>query len=211
MRAERWDAGPSGAVPSPRSGSGSPRNRPPARDRQYGERHPADRGYGERQPAPRPPQRRPGDERTSRPAPQRRGAESSGQPRPAASRSGATQPATGSKLRGAVAVLGVFLLTLAAAALDSYTGVGLGMITTVVLALASLAGTALVRRSDLLTMVVAPPLVFVGVAVVNIALAPSATLSLPTLATLLIRGFPAMAIGVAIALAVGLVRLATRR
>jgi hypothetical protein len=203
MRAERWDSGSTGAVPSPRSGGGAPRNRPPARE------------YGERQPGPRPPQRRPLDEHPSRQAPSRRGpdprATPVGQARPAAARSRAVEPASGSKLRGAVAVLGVFLVTLAAAALDSYTGVGLGTLTTGALAISSLVGAFLVRRSDLMTLVVAPPLVFVAVAVVNTVLAPSATLSLPTLATLLIRGFPAMAIGVGAAVVVALVRLVTRR
>jgi hypothetical protein len=105
----------------------------------------------------------------------------------------------------------MFALTLAAAAADSYVGVGLGTITLVALVLASAAGAVLVRRRDLLSVVVAPPLVFIGVAVVNIALAPSATLSLPTLATLLIRGFPAMGLGFAAALVIAVGRLITRR
>lgn len=112
---------------------------------------------------------------------------------------------------GALAVLGVFLVTLAAGAADSYLGVGLGLITTVGLAGSTLAAALLVRRRDLASVVVAPPLVFVGVALVNIVLAPSATFSLPTIATLLIRGFPAMAVAVAVALVVGLGRLVARR
>jgi hypothetical protein len=46
---------------------------------------------------------------------------------------------------------------------------------------------------------------------VNIALAPSATLTLPTVATLLIRGFPTMAAATAAAVVLALVRLGTRR
>jgi NADH:ubiquinone oxidoreductase subunit K len=110
-----------------------------------------------------------------------------------------------------LAVLGVFLLTLAAAAADSYIGLGLGMITLVALAAGSVFATLAVRRRDLLSVVVAPPLVFVAVALVNIGLAPSATLSLPTMATLLVRGFPAMAIATGAAVVLGLFRLITRR
>ena len=114
-------------------------------------------------------------------------------------------------IRGALGVLGAFLVTLAGAAADSYVGVGLGLITTVALVGSVAVATLLVRRRDLATMVVAPPLVFVGVAVANIVLAPSATFSLPTVATLLIRGFPAMAIAVAAALVLTVVRLVARR
>jgi hypothetical protein len=105
----------------------------------------------------------------------------------------------------------MFAATLAAAAADSYIGVGLGIITLVALLASSVAAALLVRRRDLLSVVVAPPLVFVGVALVNIVLAPSATLSLPTLATLLIRGFPAMGLGIGAALLIAIGRLIARR
>jgi hypothetical protein len=105
----------------------------------------------------------------------------------------------------------MFLLTLVAAAADSFIGVGLGMITLVGLLVASVLGCMVVRRQDLLSVVVAPPLVFLGVAMVNIAMAPSATFSLPTVATLLIRGFPAMGLAVGVSLLLFLGRLFTRR
>ncbi|SDN57149.1 hypothetical protein SAMN05660199_00305 [Klenkia soli] len=114
-------------------------------------------------------------------------------------------------IRGALGVLGAFLVTLAGAGADSLLGVGLGTLTTIALVGSVVVATLLVRRRDLGTLVVAPPLVFVGVAVVNIVLAPSATFSLPTIATLLIRGFPAMAIAVAAALVITVVRLVARR
>ncbi|RBY79591.1 hypothetical protein DQ238_10400 [Geodermatophilus sp. TF02-6] len=135
-------------------------------------------------------------------------------PRPPVRR-GATRvtsaPERGSRLRGAVAVLGIFLLTLAGAALDSWLGIGLGLFTLVTLTGATAAGTLLVRRRDLLTPVVAPPLVFVAVAVLNSALAPSASLNVATIATLLIRGFPTMAIATGVGVVVALVRWAARR
>ncbi|WNV76495.1 DUF6542 domain-containing protein [Geodermatophilus sp. DSM 44513] len=134
-------------------------------------------------------------------------------PRP----SGALRPAgreaaeRGSRLRGAVAVLAVFLVTLAGAAVESWISTGLGPGTLALLTLTSAAAAAVVRRRDLLTTLVAPPLVYVVVAVLNTALAPSASLNLASVATLLIRGFPAMAIATAAAAVVGLVRWAARR
>lgn len=128
-----------------------------------------------------------------------------------AGRSGGAAGAEGSRLRGIVAVLAVFLITLAGAAIDSFLGTGLHMVTLVALVGSSALATLLVRRSDVFSVVVAPPLVFVAVALVDVILAPSATFSLATLATLLIRGFPAMAIATGVALLLGLFRLAARR
>ena len=122
------------------------------------------------------------------------------------------RPATGGgTVRGAVAVVGMFLVTLAGAGIDSFVGVGLGMITLAALLASTAVATLVVRRRDLFSVVAAPPLVFIAVAAVNIALAPSAMFNLPTVATLLIRGFPtmAMAAGVAVVIAVG--RRITRR
>jgi hypothetical protein len=117
----------------------------------------------------------------------------------------------GRKIRGAVAVLGVFLVTLAGAGIDSFIGVGLGVVTLIALAASTVVATLVVRRSDLVTLVVAPPLVFLGVAAVNIALAPSASFNLTTIATLLIRGFPTMAIATVAAIVLALIRWAARR
>ena len=117
----------------------------------------------------------------------------------------------GGRLRGLVAVLGVFLVTLAGAAVDSFVGIGLGLITLVCLVTSTVFATLLVRRRDLLSVVVSPPLVFVAVAVANIALAPSAHFNLATGATLLVRGFPTMAIATGAAVVLALFRLAARR
>jgi hypothetical protein len=62
-----------------------------------------------------------------------------------------------------------------------------------------------------MTVVLSPPLVFVAVAGANIALSPTVSLSLPTVATLLIRGFPTMAVATGAALLLALVRIVTRR
>jgi hypothetical protein len=205
VRAERNDAGSAAGrgYPSPRAGGSSARGRAPERDRLDRDR-PARSG--------RPPERRAPDPRSGpsrgsgedhRPDDRRGGGGAPGRTRSA--------PAPGSGLRGVVAVLGVFLLTLVAAAADSFVGLGLGMITLVALTAGTAVATLTVRRRDLLTVAIAPPLVFVAVAVVNLALAPSADLTIPALATLLVRGFPAMGIATAAAVALSLYRLATKR
>ncbi|ADB73770.1 DUF6542 domain-containing protein [Geodermatophilus obscurus] len=131
--------------------------------------------------------------------------------RPAGRGATAQAPESGSGLRGAVAVLAVFLVTLAGAALESWIGAGLGLATLGTLAVASAVATVAVRRADLFTTVVAPPLVYIAVAVLNTALAPSAPLNLASVATLLIRGFPAMVVATAAAAVVALIRWAARR
>lgn len=129
-------------------------------------------------------------------------AEAAALPRPADARGG---------LRGAVAVLAMFLVTLAGAGIDSFVGIGLGLVTLGTLVTVTAIATWTVRRRDLVSVLIAPPLVFVAVAGLNIALAPSAHFNLPTIATLLVRGFPTMAIATALALVLALVRLAARR
>ena len=54
-------------------------------------------------------------------------------------------------------------MTLAGAALESWIGSGLGLVTLLTLTAASAVATLVVRRSDLLTTVVAPPLVYIAV------------------------------------------------
>ena len=136
------------------------------------------------------------------------------QPRPAARERAIPSPAqsgSGGRIRGIVAVVGMFLVTLGAAAADSFLGVGLGTLTQVALVAATALAALLVRRNDIVTVVVAPPLVFLAVAAVNIGLAPSASFNLPTIATLLVRGFPTMGIATGVALVLALVRLVSRR
>lgn len=117
----------------------------------------------------------------------------------------------GPTLRGAFAVIAVFLVTLAGGAVDSFRGIGLSTVTMVALVGATAIGTWLVRRRDLLSMLIAPPLVFTAVAGTNIALAPSASFSLTTIAALLVRGFPTMGIATGAALVLCLIRWAARR
>jgi hypothetical protein len=123
----------------------------------------------------------------------------------------AAEASGGRSLRGVYAVVAVFLVTLAGGAVDSFRGIGLSTITLIALVVGTILGTWLVRRRDLASMVIAPPLVFTAVAGVNIALAPSATFNLTTIATLLVRGFPTMAIATGAAVVLCLIRWASRR
>jgi hypothetical protein len=189
---------PSRSVPLS-SRAGSDRRRTPEDDRAY------DSGAE----YPRPASRRP-------PVPPRESDRD--RPRDPASRAAGARGRTAAvaepqrrKLRGVIAVLGVFLVTLAGAAADSFLGVGLGTITLITLVGSTVLGTLLVRRSDLVTMVVAPPLVFTAVAGVNIALAPSANFNMATIGTLLVRDFPTMAIATVAALVLALGRMASGR
>jgi len=193
----------------PRSRGGQPgRARPAERmrapERGYYDDADMPRGGRRAEAGPGRPDRGPVDRRTGRPLEARE----VGRPPRGHARPVETQ---GSRLRGVVAVAAVFVLTLAVAAAESFLGVGLGTITLVALVLTTVLAALLVRRRDLASVIVSPPLVFVGVAVVDVIAAPSASLNLATLATLLIRGFPAMAIATGAALVIGLIRMAARR
>ncbi|WP_222192249.1 DUF6542 domain-containing protein [Modestobacter italicus] len=209
MRAEPSDAGraPGRAYPSPRAASSPSRSRAD-RDRllQDRDRRTPDR----RSPAPRESARvgrHSGEFRRPVPPPAREARAD----RHTGSSAARSIPAAGPRVPGVIAVLGVFLITLVAAAADSYVGIGLGIITLVALTGSTVLAAVVTRRRDLLTVVVAPPLVFCAVALANIGLAPSATMNLPSLVTLLVRGFPAMAIATGAALVLTLIRLAARR
>lgn len=219
MRAERSDAGQAAGrgYPSPRAATSAPRGRAPdrgERERPLRERDPR---APERRPAgPREPGRsgRPSGEfrrPTAPPPPARDHRDDRDARRPGSSATIRSTTAAGPGVSGALALLGLFLVTLVAAAADSYIGVGLGIITLIALTGATIVAALVVRRRDLLTVVVAPPLVFCAVALANIGLAPSATLSLPSLVTLLVRGFPAMGLATGAALVIALLRLAARR
>ncbi|MGY1824524.1 DUF6542 domain-containing protein [Geodermatophilus sp. SYSU D00079] len=161
---------------------------------------PVDRG---RQGRPRSPERAEQEQHDPR-----RRAPRAAEPRPTG-RVAADLPERGSRLRGWAAALAVFVVTLLGALADSYLSAGLGIITLGTLTVAAALGTLLVRRRDLTTMVVAPPLVFVAAALT--ATAVFGSLNLAGLATLLIRGFPSMAVATGVALVLALVRWAARR
>ncbi|MGY1773609.1 DUF6542 domain-containing protein [Blastococcus sp. SYSU D00813] len=131
-------------------------------------------------------------------------------------------PERGSRLRGSVAVLGVLLVTLAAGYVDSIGTTGLGMITLVGLVASTALATLLVRRRDLTTMVVAPPLVLLAATAVYVLTSPgfevgegrnTLVAAGTAVATKLVLGggFPIMAAATGTALVLALVRWAARR
>ena len=198
--------------------SGHDRLRAPEDAMAYGDAAEFSRGAANRRPAAarsserRPERNRPERNRADERRPNVRG----NNPRGAAmAPRGRTAPAAetgGGRIRGIVAVLAIFLITLAGAAVDSlFMGMGLGLITLGCLTGSTVLGAVLVRRRDLLSVVVAPPLVFVAVACANIIMAPSAHFNLATMATLLVRGFPTMAIATGAAFVIALIRWAARR
>ena len=121
----------------------------------------------------------------------------------------------GGRLRGVFAVLGMFVLTLGACGVDSLMGVGPGMLTLITLLASTAIAAFIVRRRDLLTVVVSPPLIFVAVVLIKIVATPGLQLAMkqvvPLLGLDLVRGFPTMAVGMGAAIVVGLIRLAARR
>lgn len=125
--------------------------------------------------------------------------------------SGQGQSAGRFTLTGLGAVAFIFVVTLALATAESLLGIGLRLITLVALAGSTLLAGLWVRRSDIATIVVAPPLVFALVAAGEIALAPTLAFTPTVLASVLVRGFPTMAIATAVALLVCGYRLARHR
>ncbi len=116
--------------------------------------------------------------------------------------SGQLQPARRFTLTGLGAVAFVFVITLALASLESLLGIGLRIATLVALSGSTLLAGLWVRRSDLGTIVVAPPLVFALVAALEIMLAPTLSFTPTVFAAILVRGFPTMIIATAIAVMV---------
>lgn len=110
-----------------------------------------------------------------------------------------TQSGSGGRftLTGLGAVAFIFVVTLALATAESLLGIGLRLITLAALAGSTLLAGLWVRRSDIATIVVAPPLVFAAVASLEIVLAPTLALTPTVLGSILVRGFPTMAVATA--------------
>jgi hypothetical protein len=116
----------------------------------------------------------------------------------------------GSSLTG----LGALLLILVAAALggavDLLTGSGLRLAFAVGLVLGSAAATALVRRTSLLTVVVAPPLIYLLASALSVLVTGGlgGTGLYDAAAGWLVYGFPAIATATGVAVVIAGIRLA---
>jgi hypothetical protein len=121
--------------------------------------------------------------------------------------------ATGPSLTGVGAVLVLTGIAAVAGVLDVLAGSSLRLIFAVGLVLGALIASLLVVRRDLLTVVFAPPLVFLAASAVAVLLGRGATGGgLIDLATSwLVYGFPAMAVATAVAGVVALIRRARNR
>lgn len=129
-----------------------------------------------------------------------RGAVTPGRPR------GDRSMAPGVALTGTGAVLLVIIAATLGAVLDILLGPALGTATTVMLAVGTAAAAWLVRRGNLLAVVIAPPLVYLLVTVATLLLTSDTGVTLTGLAAPLVYGFPAMAIATALAVLVATVR-----
>lgn len=118
-----------------------------------------------------------------------------------------TTPSPG--MAGPVAALLVFVVSGIAGSIDVFTGPGLRLLFTICLVASTAVAAALVRRGDLLWVVLAPPLICLALAMVNVlTTAHSATgLTMDYLA----HGFPAIAIAVGLAALIGGIRLLNRK
>ncbi|CAN5699990.1 hypothetical protein BH18ACT7_BH18ACT7_25940 [soil metagenome] len=113
-------------------------------------------------------------------------------------------------LTGAGALLLLTLAGAAGATIDLLFGAGLETATMVLLPIGALAASWLVRRSALFWVLIAPPLVYLGVLAGSLLITTGA-LSLAALAAGLVYGFPTMAIASAVGVAVGALRQVTQR
>lgn len=87
----------------------------------------------------------------------------------------------------------MFVATAVGIVVDVLTGPGIGIATTITLTVGTLLAALLVRRRDLRTVVIAPPLILAVLAVVGLAVLPDLTFSLAGVGVWLVYGFPAMA------------------
>ncbi|RBY85260.1 DUF6542 domain-containing protein [Blastococcus sp. TF02A-26] len=126
-------------------------------------------------------------------------------------------PERGSRLRGSVAVLGLLVVGLAAGFVDTMGANTLGLITLVGLVVGTAAATLLVRRRDLTTLVIAPPLVYLAVVGVlkfvhrGPESGPRKVIAEIAAELALGQGFTVMAAATGTALVLALVRWAARR
>lgn len=86
----------------------------------------------------------------------------------------------------------------------------LGVVTTIGLTIGAAAAALITRKRDLVSVMVAPPIVYALIAIVVLAISDRAV-SVTSLADIAIRGFPAMALATGVAALIAGVRLLTSR
>lgn len=114
--------------------------------------------------------------------------------------------APGMTLTGVGAVLLMVVAAALGAVIDVALGPSLGLATTIMLAVGAVAAAWLVRRRNLFWVVIAPPLVYLLIAVAALLLASGLGVTLTGLAAALVYGFPAMAIATVLGVVMASVR-----
>lgn len=132
-------------------------------------------------------------------------------PVPARPGLGDASMAPGVTLTGPGAVLLIIVAAALGAVIDLLLGPTLGIATTIMLAIGAVLAGWLVRRRDLFSVLISPPLVYLLITVVTLFLVSDLGLTLTGLAAALVYGFPAMAIATAFGVLVAGVRRAAGR
>jgi hypothetical protein len=123
--------------------------------------------------------------------------------------------ATGPSLTGFGAVLLIVVASMVGGCVDVLTGTGLRLAFAIGLVLGTAVAAALVRRGSLLTVVLAPPLVYVVASLLSVIASPGGLAGAGRLYDAatgwLVYGFPAIAAATGIAVVIAGIRLAGRR
>jgi hypothetical protein len=115
----------------------------------------------------------------------------------------------GSGVTGLGAIVLLVVISLVGAGVDELTGLGLRLAFSVCLVLGAVLAAAAVRRRDVLMVVLAPPLVYLGVSALFVIVSPDGGARgalLDAAAGWLVYGFPAMATATGAAAIVAAVR-----
>jgi hypothetical protein len=129
---------------------------------------------------------------------------------------GAALPRTGGPaLTGFGAVLLIVVISMVGGCVDLLTGTGLRLAFAIGLVLGAAVAATLARRASLLTVALAPPLVYVVASMLSVLASPGGLGGLGKLydaaAGWLVYGFPAMAAATGIAVVIAGIRLAGSR
>ncbi len=111
-------------------------------------------------------------------------------------------------MAGPAAALLAFVVSGIGGSIDVFTGPGLRLLFAICLIGSTAVAAALVRRSDLLWVVLAPPLICLALAMVNVLTTSHSATGLTM--DYLAHGFPAIAIATGLAALIGGVRLLSR-
>jgi hypothetical protein len=121
----------------------------------------------------------------------------------------------GPSLTSLGAVLLIVVASMIGGCVDVVTGTGLRLAFAVGLVLGTAVGAALIRRNSLLTVVLAPPLVYVAASLLSVLASPGGLGGAGRLydaaAGWLVYGFPAIAAATGIAVVIAGIRLALSR